>query len=659
MQTEKVEGVGLGERLSEEHLSSGKKSFSRRLISGLVAAVLVIAAFLWYLNSNSGTQYEFVKVTVKDIKESVEITGNVEAGATLNLSFRDSGQVNRINFEPGNKLKANDIIASLKNRDQQLRLDQAEASLLGAQANLNQKIAGYTVEEKQIAAAEVAKAEAAASKVNIDFNNAKEELVLMIKKYAQDEKTVQLMVDDAKSRYDYALKNKTNTGLTQDQSVETARQDLEAQLFLSASQIQQSLVDLKSIVIDDGNSVMGSDYYRLDNMSLNLAKENYYAVKFAFDPLYKELKSGSNYPSDQLKDYAQKEQDMINKLLQAQKTTSDMLAKLPASSTLQQAQITNLKNIILADSSSLSTSLAGLNLKYQTILTALLNVSTNSDSSDSTVSSAQNYYNQQLQNLEQTKIDHQVDLNARQAAIRSLQAQYQIQLAEIDAAKAALQARKVPARTVDLAFLRAEVTADKIAVSLAQEALEKTLLRAPIDGVLSRQNIEVGEDVTIGITSIQQSLFEMISANKLKIDANIAEVDIDKIKIGDKAEITLDAVGDETVFTGTITKIDPVETKIQDVVFYKAEVVIDSNDPRIKPGMTATVNIVLNKVMGVLTVPEKAVQEENGQKYVRILVNKVVKNINVETGIKNLQGDLEIKSGLSEGQEIILRTING
>jgi HlyD family secretion protein len=119
-------------------------------------------------------------------------------------------------------------------------------------------------------------------------------------------------------------------------------------------------------------------------------------------------------------------------------------------------------------------------------------------------------------------------------------------------------------------------------------------------------------------------------------------------------------VGDETTYVGTISKIDPVETIIQDVVFYKAEVVIESTDERIRPGMTANVEIVLREVKQALTVPEKAIQtDEQGKKFVRELLNEQVKNIPVETGLRDLQGNVEVKGNLTEGQEIILRTLNG
>jgi RND family efflux transporter MFP subunit len=658
---EKEQLLGLGEKLSEEKLSSTRGKMTKRVLAVIAALVVIGGLYYAYSGFGEGSKYEFVKASVMDIRESVEITGNVEAGATVNLTFRDTGQVSTINYEIGSKLSSGNIIASLKNRDQNLRLQQARANLAGAQANLDEKLAGSRVEDIQIADAGVQKAEAAAEKIAIDWDNAKRELELMKKKYTQDEIRVQLLVDDAKSKYDFSLLNQENTGLTNENAIETAKKDLEAQLYSTGSQIQQSLNNLKSVIVDDGHSVLGNDIVRLGYVKINEAKQFYFEVKNSFDPMYEDFKSQVGYEPAELEAYALKEQEYATKLLHAQTLTLDELSVLNTSSTLSEAKITELKTKISADSNSISTSFASLNLRYQKILDAQLGVVTSDDTKESEAVIAKNYHEQQLQNQIQNMIDHEVDINLRESNIRSLEAQYQVQLADIEAAKATLQQRKVGPRAVDVAFYRTQVTVNQVTVALAEEALEKTLLRAPINGVLSRRNIEVGEDVQSSsvTTNVGEGAFEMISAEKYKIDAEIAEVDINKLNVGDTADITLDAVGSSQTFAGTISTIDPVETLIQDVVFYKAEVVIDDKDERIKPGMTADVNIVLREALETVSIPEKAVQTEEGRRYVRILDGENVKQIDVEVGIRDLQGNVEIKSGLTDGQEIILRTLNG
>lgn len=418
--------VGLGEKLSQEKLSSFKKKFTKRLLMTIAALVILGGLYFVYAGFGAGDKYEFVKAAQMDIRESVEITGNVEAGATVNLTFRETGQVENINYEIGADMKSGTVIAGLKNRDQELRLQQARANLAGAQANLDEKLAGYRYEDIQIAAAGLQKAEAAAEKIAIDWDNAKRELELIKKKYQQDEIRVQLLVDDAKSKYDFALLNQTNTGLTNENAIETAKKDLEAQLYSTGSQIQQSLNNLKSIIIDDGNSVLGVDVRRLSIARMNEARQLYYDVKYGFDPMFEDLKSKTGYEPAELEAYALEEQGYVTKLLNAQKITLDELSVFPSSSTLPETKITELKMKISTDSNTISTSYAALNLKYQQILDAQLGVVTSGDTKESEVTSAKNFYEQQLQNQAQTIIEHEVDLNQRESNIRSLEAQYQV-----------------------------------------------------------------------------------------------------------------------------------------------------------------------------------------------------------------------------------------
>jgi HlyD family secretion protein len=657
---EKIEQTGvIGERLNENRLNRGKNKLWKRLA---IAAGLILAVLIGYwvvAGQGAEQQYELIKVSRGDLRESVEITGNVEAGATINLSFRESGQIGAINYEVGDKLEKGVIIASLKNTEKDLNLQKARNSLSAANANLNERMAGSTAQDIRIAEVNVDAARAASSKILVDFENAKEEIDLIRSKYLEDEKKAQLLVDDAKTKLDFAKTNQTNTSNIDEQTIENARQSLQTEILSISGTLQQNLINLKSIIVNDGNSALGQDFNRLDLAKLNIAQKNYFDVKNWFDPFYQEIKMRINTDAETLKTDANDLEAFVSLILEAQKLTSDMLSVMAPSATLSQAKITELKNLMLNDSSVLTAALAALNRAYQALVNAELGIVSSGDSSLSEIQTAENYYNQQLQNLASLKIDNQVDLNQRQTNIESLQAQYEIQLADIEAKKASLDKAKAGPRAVDTAFLRTQVAAANLEVSLAQESLERTLLRAPLDGILSRKNIEVGEDTALVISTggdVREPMFEMISDQKFKIEASIAEVDIGKINVGDKAEIKIDAIGEEISFPGQVVKIDPVQTVIQDVVFYKAEVLIDSEDGRIKPGMTANVEIVVEENAGVLIIPEKAVLRENGKKYVRIPEGEELIKVEVETGIRNLDGEVEVLSGLKEGDEIVLRT---
>lgn len=89
--------IGLGEKLSNERLSTGKRKWTTRVLVILLILVLTGGVYAYMSSSNGSNKYELATVTKKDLRETVEITGNVEAGATINLTFRASGQLEKVN----------------------------------------------------------------------------------------------------------------------------------------------------------------------------------------------------------------------------------------------------------------------------------------------------------------------------------------------------------------------------------------------------------------------------------------------------------------------------------------------------------------------------------------------------------------------------------
>ena len=132
--------------------------------------------------------------------------------------------------------------------------------------------------------------------------------------------------------------------------------------------------------------------------------------------------------------------------------------------------------------------------------------------------------------------------------------------------------------------------------------------------------------------------------------------------IGDRVLFTLDAFGDDQEFVGSVARIDPAQTEISGVVYYNTDIVIDeytsstTSTPEIRPGMTANIEIDTDRSAGALVIPERAILEKNGLKIVRVLTNKETANFverEIRTGIRGNGGQIEILSGLAEGEEII------
>lgn len=199
----------------------------------------------------------------------------------------------------------------------------------------------------------------------------------------------------------------------------------------------------------------------------------------------------------------------------------------------------------------------------------------------------------------------------------------------------------------------------------AKENLEKCSIYAPFGGIISNINVEKGDSV-----SPATALATLITNEKIaKISLN--EVDAAKVKIGQKAIITFDALSDLTL-TGKVAQIDTVGTVSQGVVSYNVKIVLDSDSPEIKPGMSVTANIIVDTKIDALSLPNAAIQTQGGNSFVEIVkapdeikqkleIGKSIKlpkgvtieNQRIETGISN-DSLTEIVSGLKEGDIVVL-----
>lgn len=137
--------------------------------------------------------------------------------------------------------------------------------------------------------------------------------------------------------------------------------------------------------------------------------------------------------------------------------------------------------------------------------------------------------------------------------------------------------------------------------------------------------------------------------------ASVDETDIAQVEVGQQVDITLDAYPDE-LFEGVVVKIDPQTVVEQNVTTIPVTVEIENPDARLKPGMNATCNFIVDRKDNVLVVPTEAVKDEDGRFTVTVIKNGKQTERRVEVG---LEGDqyTEILSGLKEGEEVVTSVI--
>lgn len=197
----------------------------------------------------------------------------------------------------------------------------------------------------------------------------------------------------------------------------------------------------------------------------------------------------------------------------------------------------------------------------------------------------------------------------------------------------------------------AVVDSARIAYDQALIYLEKTALRAPVSGLVTKVNYQRGE--VLG-TAVQATSFGKLIAKDFILEVDVPESDIARIKIDQTAEIVFDAFSAEEKLLAKVIEIEPAATVIQDVVYYKIKMSLDNFDARLKEGMSFDADIKITRKENVLMIPKRALLE-GGNKVRVLLANGVtVKEVEIEKGTEGDDGLIEIISGLQEGEKVIV-----
>lgn len=155
-----------------------------------------------------------------------------------------------------------------------------------------------------------------------------------------------------------------------------------------------------------------------------------------------------------------------------------------------------------------------------------------------------------------------------------------------------------------------DLEGSKLALEQAQKELDKYKIASPIDGVILVKNAKVGDNVSVGKSD--QPLMVIADMSKMKFSIEVDELDIWNIQLGQTVVITANALPGET-FSGEITNIaGEGEKKGDGVTTYAVEITI-SDPGKIKSGMNVDAKIIIDSAINVVTLPERALYESDGQ----------------------------------------------
>lgn len=177
--------------------------------------------------------------------------------------------------------------------------------------------------------------------------------------------------------------------------------------------------------------------------------------------------------------------------------------------------------------------------------------------------------------------------------------------------------------------------------------IDKTKLYAPIDGIITKQSLAVGE-----VVYFYTPVISLIGNDALEIDAYVSEIEVAKIFVGDRAKLKIDASQTEDL-EATISAIDPVETNSSNVSSYKVTFVPSFSLDNLKSGMMVDITLTRGEKKNVFIIPLQSVFEENGKSFVLTLVNGIQTKKEVQLGVSDQSGNVEVLSGVGERDEIV------
>ena len=191
----------------------------------------------------------------------------------------------------------------------------------------------------------------------------------------------------------------------------------------------------------------------------------------------------------------------------------------------------------------------------------------------------------------------------------------------------------------------------KLELQLKRKDMEDTFLKAPFSGMVSKVYVEKGEMLSGQAGSASGAILRLIDTSRLFAEVSVDEVDIAQVREGQRSEIMIDAYPDE-IIPGKVVHIAPETTISQGLVGVDVKIELAKLDPRLKPGFTATADIVVGETKGALILPVEAVNETPMGSFVVVSQEGGPTQRRVDIGVSD-GTNVEIKSGLEEGEMVL------
>jgi HlyD family secretion protein len=574
-------------------------SFPRRRPKTTVAIVLgVVLVGLGVSRAFSPKQPEYVTATAKvmDIRQTVEAVGTVVSERELELRFSGVGVVSQVFVREGDRVQPGQKLAQLRAGSLGASVAAQAAALEQAKIELKALEQGNRPEDIAISEAQVQNRQAQLDSAKTALKNSEDSVGQSESKLA-------------------ALKQEANTTLSG--QIATA----EATFQQQAVSVQNALVTIDEVFSNVNVADAVRKFRQAEDVAILAQKREALA---AITQLQTQASSVTDYQLA-LKSLA-KAQMALQQSSTAVNNAYNLVRSLEETVMFSLSDRENFSNKLETSRTQVQTALAALSSAYSGLQSSAATYDTRIVTEESSLSASKS-----------ARDRAKSDILTFETALRTEQA--------------ALALKKAGARQTDIESARARVRAAQANVARVSADFGDTILRAPIAGTVTAVKIRIGESLPVG------AAVTLLGDSPYRVELFASEVDIPKVQRTQSGSIELDAYRGQNIAL-TVGEVDPSATNVDGVNKYRVKLDFITPPQGLKIGMSGDAEIVTGKRSQVLAVPRRAVLDRpDGTLYVRVIQSgKDPEERTVTIGMEGQSGDIEVLSGLKDGETVIVLT---
>lgn len=574
-----------------------------KIVSLVVLAGVGYGGYWGYQNLKPAAAIEYLTEPAQTTTITVTVAGSGQVSEVERIDLKPllSGALTAIKVKNGDLVTADQTIATIDQRGARTAVDQARASLASAQANLDKLLAGATADDIKLSQNSLSQAEASYRNALTALDNTKKSTANSVAQAEQE------LGDLLSTTAEISSTNKRGAVIT------TIADKLSS---------TRAALDAENKILTDENAkpTLGAQ----NPSALAGARGAYDQAVILLEAANSALAAAKTDKTDGNLDLAVSQAiAAINKTIDSLNSCFDALQGSVVSTKFTQSQLDSYKSSVSAQLTNMSAAVTAIQTSSQALKDAIV---------------------QARNSLDDARLTAESQLTSAQSQITSTYNSWQ-------SAKVQLDKLKAPATASDIAVARAQVRSAQAQLESASSDLDNTVITTPLGGEVAELNVKKGDQVgpsTVVATIISKRKMAVIPLN---------EVEVAKIKIGQAATLTFDALEGLSI-AGRVVEIAALGTATQGVVTYDVNIVFDTQDDRVKPGMSTSANVITGVKTDVLAVPNSALKTADGN-YVEMLGpdGTTPRRQAVETGITS-DSLVEITDGLKEGDQVVTQTID-